>query len=554
MQAVKTNTTTGVCEAAFPAGGQVDLDLAYTCSAGATCSDPIQLSNNANTYSVQQAYQTFSLTFDQDSKAPIAINYPDAAKLSLNARATIVLDPVTNLSVSLTGSSNEYVVKPFGLAMQVASDGYAQTANDSLFRLTGESFDLKMNAVQWRAGQDNNNDGIPDNYSAIHSNPIAKHFISESPLVTHSLVLPSSGNEGQIEALSTLAFTDTGSLSESISQYAYDQVGIINVFAGLQDGDYFGVGDVKGQLNNVGRFAPSHYQVLGVQAAAQCTQLGSNLTYLDQPFELGFTVQALNHNNQLMANYKQGFEKAQVQINAENNQAGNYVPATTLTSRLANISSNNWNTLVDGQWQMSDSTAMLTRSAINNPDGPFTMVNLMATVTNTEGATLIDANDEPSTQASCSTDCNSVRLNDVPIDFRFGRLVLGNNAGSDLDSLRVPMQAQYFNGTGFVLNTEDNCSVFEHPQLSQISPSTPILSYEYGAGAAGSLEAGSYPTNNAIYAIPNGSGTFTLEYETENWLKWDWLGDNSQQDPHAILQFGRFRGNDRVIYWRETRE
>ncbi|MEI8641091.1 hypothetical protein P4S68_08155 [Pseudoalteromonas sp. Hal099] len=50
---------------------------------------------------------------------------------------------------------------------------------------------------------------------------------------------------GQIEALSTLAFTDTGSLSESISKYAYDQVGIINVFAGLQDGDYFGVGDVK---------------------------------------------------------------------------------------------------------------------------------------------------------------------------------------------------------------------------------------------------------------------------------------------------------------------
>ena len=503
---------------------------------------------------MQQAYQTFSLTFDQDSKAPIAINYPDAAKLSLNARATIVLDPVTNLSVSFTGSSNEYVVKPFGLAMQGASDGYAQTANDSLFRLTGESFDLKMNAVQWRAGQDNNNDGIPDNYSAIHSNPIAKHFISESPLVTHSLVLPSSGNEGQIEALNTLAFTDTGNLSESISQYAYDQVGIINVFAGLQDGDYFGVGDVKGQLNNVGRFAPSHYQVLGVQAAAQCTQLGSNLTYLDQPFELGFTVQALNHNNQLMANYKQGFEKAQVQINAENNQAGNYVPATTLTSRLANISSNNWNTLADVQWQMSDSTAMLTHLAINNPDGPFTMVNLMATVTNTEGATLIDANDEPSTQASCSTDCNSVRLNDVPIDFRFGRLVLGNNAGSDLDSLRVPMQAQYFNGTGFVLNTEDNCSVFEHPQLSQISPSTPILSYEYGAGAAGSLEAGSYPTNNAIYASPNDSGTFTLEYETENWLKWDWLGDNSQQDPHAILQFGRFRGNDRVIYWRETRE
>lgn len=554
IQAVKTNTTTGVCEAAFPAGGEVDLDLAYTCSAGASCSDPVALSNSGNTHNVQQAYQTFPLTFDQDSKALIAINYPDAGKLSLNARTNIVLDPVTNLSVSLTGSSNEYVVKPFGLAMQVASDGYAATANDSLFRLTGELFDLKMNAVQWLTGQDNNNDGIPDNYNNIHSNPIAKHFISEAPLVTSSLQLPTPGSEGQLAALATNAFADTGSLSESISQYAYDQVGIINLFSGLQDADYFGAGDVNGQLSNVGRFAPSHYQILGIQASAQCTQLGSHLTYLDQPFELGFTVQALNQNNQVMVNYKNGFEKAQVQVNAENNQAGNYVPASTLTSRLASIGSNSWNSVSDGQWQMSELNTMLTRLAINNPDGPFSMVNLMATVSNIEGATLIDANDEPNTQASCGSNCNSVRLNAVPIDFRFGRLALGNNAGSDLDPLLVPMQAQYFNGSGFVLNTEDNCSVFEHPQITQISPSTPVLSYEYGLSAAGTLETGSYPANNAIYAQPTGAGTFTLEYETQNWLKWDWLGDNSQLDPHAILQFGRFRGNDRVIYWRETRE
>ena len=73
---------------------------------------------------------------------------------------------------------------------------------------------------------------------------------------------------------------------------------------------------------------------------------------------------------------KQGFEKAQVQINAENNQAGNYVPATTLTSRLANISSNSWNTLADGQWQMSDSTAMLTRLVINNPDAHLLWLTL----------------------------------------------------------------------------------------------------------------------------------------------------------------------------------
>ncbi|MEZ7490649.1 H-type lectin domain-containing protein [Pseudoalteromonas distincta] len=554
IQAVKTNTTTGVCEAAFPAGGDVSLDLSYTCSAGASCSDTVSLSNNNNTFAVEQAAKSFTLNFDSESKAPIVINYPDAGKLSLNVNTNLILDPVTNLSVNLTGSSNEYVVKPFGLAMEVASDGYAADANGSLFRLTGEAFDLKMNAVQWQTGQDTNNDGYPDNYSNITNNTIAKHFITEQPLVEALLKAPTPGVQGTLEAMSTVAFSDTGSLSESISQYNYDQVGIIDLTAGLQDADYFGEGDVKGELYNIGRFAPSQFQVVGVQAAAQCTQYGSNLTYLDQPFELGFTVQALNQNGELMANYKEGFDKSSVAINAENNEVANYVPATNFASRLVNLGNNNWGDISDGQWQMSQLNTTLQRLGVGQADGPFAMVSLMATLSNIEGATLIDANDKPNTQAACSGGCNSVRLNTLPIEFKFGRLVLGNNAGSDLDPLLIPMQAQYYNGSGFVNNAEDNCSVFDHTQITQISPNSPQLAYEYGTGVSGQLEAGVYPANNGIYAQPNGLGEFTLEYNTYDWLKWDWQGDETQLDPRTILQFGRFRGNDRVIYWRETRE
>ncbi|MGB2708618.1 MAG: DUF6701 domain-containing protein, partial [Pseudoalteromonas nigrifaciens] len=214
----------------------------------------------------------------------------------------------------------------------------------------------------------------------------------------------------------------------------------------------------------------------------------------------------------------------------------------------------NWGDTNDGQWQMNQSNVTLKRLGVDQPDGPFAMVNLMATLTNIERATLIDANDSPNTQVTCSTNCNSVQLNSVPIEFRFGRLVLGNNAGSDLDRLLIPMESQYWDGNGFVVNSNDNCSVFQHPKLSQVSPVSPVLTYEYGNGAAGKLEAGGYPVNNGIYAKPNGSGTFTLEYNTYDWLKWDWQGDQSQLNPYAILQFGHFRGNDRVIYWRETRE
>ncbi|MFY8327079.1 DUF6701 domain-containing protein [Pseudoalteromonas sp. ZZD1] len=558
IQAVKTNTTTGVCEAAFPAGGEVAIDLAYSCSAGSTCTNNLALTNNSTTHSIGQSYQTVPLKFDSDSKAPIVINYPDAGKLSLNAKLNLVLDPLTNLSVNLTGSSNEFVVKPFGLAMSFAdTSAQANDASGSLFKLTGESFSIKMNAVQWLDNQDINNDGYPDDYSAISSNPIAKHFIGEQPDVQPSVYLPTAGVLGILQEENLVAFADTGSFSESISSYSYDQVGIIDLTAGLNDGDYFGAGDVRGAITRVGRFAPSQYTVQNIQASAQCTRYGSNGTYMNEPFTLGFTVQALNQNNQVMKNYIGGFINSAVSINAENSEVGNYISGSGLTPRLQNLETSLWGSTsaLAGLFTISDNDTVLARRGFNDPDGPFESVNLMTTVTGIEGAVLLGADDNPTLATDCalSNSCNSVVLNDTPISFRFGRLVLGDNAGSDLDNLLVPMQAQYFNGSEFVLDTNNNCTSFEHPQITQVSPATPELSYIYGNEISGQLEQGVYPASNGIYAEPKGSGIFTLEYDTENWLEWDWQGDASQLNPQGILQFGRFRGNDRVIYWREVR-
>ena len=555
IQAVKKNTTTGACEAVFPAETDVNLDLAYTCSASATCTDAVELSNNNNTYEITQTPTSFALRFDADSKAPIVLNYQDAGQLSLNVKTNLVLDPLTDLSVNLEGSSNEYVVKPFGLAMILPNDAFATDANGGLFKLTGDSFDLTMKAVQWQAGQDNNNDGVPDDYSLINSNAYAKHFISELPLVKATLIAPSLGSQGTLAAIEQVAFSDTGIASESNSKYSYDEVGIVNLEAGLQDTDYLGAGDVKGELYNVGRFAPSHFKVTTIKADAQCTQYGSNLTYLEQPFELAFTVQALNHNNQLLSNYRNGFDKSTVTVNVENNEASNYIPASEFTSRLINLGSNDWGDVVNGQWQMNQIDTTLKRLGVGQPDGPFLAMNLMATLSNIEGATLIDANDSPNTETTCTTDCNSVRLNSVPIMFKFGRLMLATSNGSDLENLLIPMQAQYWNATDFVINTDDNCSAFDLAKITQLSPTTPELTLTYkDDDVSGQLEEGSYPDNKGIYAVQAGAGEFILQYNTQDWLKWDWQGDESQLDPQTILQFGRFRGNDRVIYWREIRE
>lgn len=557
IQAVKTNTTTGACEAAFEDGQQASIDLAYTCGAGMTCSDDLQLQNANNTHSISQAYKPFNITFDAEAKAPIVLTYPNAGQISLAVKAKVVLDATTGLSSNLSGSSNLFVVKPFALALSFLSgdNPFATGANGSLFRLTGEPFSLVMNAVQWLSGQDTNYDGMPDNLGQVASNPIAKHFTGEAPKVTaKSLVAPAAGELGALSEESIVPFTDTGNLSESRSQFSYDQVGIIKLKAALADGDYLGTGNVNGEITNVGRFSPSHYTVSNIQAQAKCTAYGSNLTYLSEPFDLAFTVQAENHNGEIMKNYRDGFIKSNVEVNAENNEIGNYISASALTPRLDGIAATGWSNTNHGLWQLNTNVANLARRAFNDPDGPFESVNLMATLAGLEGATLVAANDNPELQGNCGVNCNSVRLNTTPISFRFGRLQLGNNAGPDLDNLFVPMEAQYYDGSGFVRNQADNCTAFEHPQITQLSPNSPVLEYIYGTGSSGLFENGSYPINNAIYAKPQGAGIFNIQYNALPWLEWDWQGDGSQLNPQGTLQFGQFRGNDRIIYWREVRE
>ena len=78
-------------------------------------------------------------------------------------------------------------------------------------------------------------------------------------------------------------------------------------------------------------------------------------------------------------------------------------------------------------------------------------------------------------------------------------------------------------------------------------------------GHDGSFTNGTYLEGSLGIQLqaPNTPRSFTVDYNSpETWLRYDWNGDNNFNDPNdnprGVLQFGRFRGNDRVIYWREN--
>ncbi|NRA83664.1 MAG: hypothetical protein HRU22_07830, partial [Gammaproteobacteria bacterium] len=128
---------------------------------------------------------------------------------------------------------------------------------------------------------------------------------------------------------------------------------------------------------------------------------------------------------------------------------------------------------------------------------------------------------------------------------RFGRAVLKNAFGPDKQNLAMPFELQYWDGTRFALNildnTLDNCSSgFTAALALPLSIPTSVISVSDVSGGLG----------NVLLSAPNPNqmGDIKVTLEVDDWLKSIGL-----LNPTGTATFGRYRGNDRVIYWREVK-
>jgi MSHA biogenesis protein MshQ len=170
------------------------------------------------------------------------------------------------------------------------------------------------------------------------------------------------------------------------------------------------------------------------------------------------------------------------------------------------------------------------------------------------------------------SDGNAGTTNDKRV--RYGRLRLGGASGSQVLAMRVPIEAQYWNGSVFVTNTLDSC--------------TPLLSTRVGLGNyGGSLNAGettasivNSPLQSGRSAIQlsapgagnSGSVDVTINLGTGSnadacagfapattaagdlsYLRGLWCNppNTYTKDPSARVRFGINRGSDQSIYRRE---
>jgi MSHA biogenesis protein MshQ len=161
---------------------------------------------------------------------------------------------------------------------------------------------------------------------------------------------------------------------------------------------------------------------------------------------------------------------------------------------------------------------------------------------------------------------------------------LESNYGAETDDLVVPMRAEYFDGSAWRLNTLDNHTSIDFDEAQGHVILTPIGTPDLTGAinnldSTGVLQNGLSNTSRDMrFNRPQSIGQVQLSLSPlidstvfPYYLNFDWnndgvicnaatcpdtddAGSDPQQTdfPSAIVTFGLYRGNDRVIQWREV--
>jgi Family of unknown function (DUF6701) len=635
IQAIQTDTNTGSCVGVFQSQ-TVTIDMASECEDPAVCVAPggpgtaVQVENNTPAFvpiginnssaGTPGNYLPVTLDFGVNSEALLNFNYSDVGRITLHARYDI--DPDVGV-VYMTGASNSFgggfVVRPFGFDIDsglsraadwgdatfdcddsnssCALDASAATVLAKAGYLNN-NFPVTIRSVAWQSADDGDSNGVPDTGANLTDNATTPNFGQET---TTELVDITSGNVRPTNTGTLFLGNDldfTGSSGSLTTNLAFDEVGIIDLTASLDSGNYLSGGSgVSSTHENYGRFTPDRFTIPSdnnPSFANACTSGASPFTYQDQSFYFGsgtaaaLTVRALNEAGGTTVNYGD--------TNPSTAAGRFWKLASTLTRTYSNqaAAAATFSDVQDVTVNLSgdldyDGEAVLALNELGNGDAfAYSRVseemefNADVDLTFTVG-TLTDSDNvcyDPDDDESCDS-YSSTGLSGAAL--RFGRLSIGNAFGSELLPVALPVKTQYFNGTSFVDNTDDACMQLALTDLALTSAievsetdgdvdisnaascggsglaigiiaNTPFvngdagLSFSVAAPAAACV--GFVDTTLDLSAISLTIGS--LLYPDLTFLQFDWDGLGAFDDnPSGRASFGIFQGPREFIYLRE---
>ena len=500
----------------------------------------------------------------------------DVGKFVLNIRD----DTGGFAAVDIDGVTNTLTVRPFGFDVQVTGNPAASGPGGAGFVSAGSLFTVTVKAVLWDLADDDGipigtaDDGIPDGHETSDTDP------SNNVNLNDNAATPAYGQEPAIEVVGLTAVLDQPAVADpglsggtsiagfvagigSSATVTYAEVGIIEIRAAVFDGSYLGgpADAVQGVSGFVGRFFPDHFDLDLSDPGFAFTDRSdlacvSSFTYMDENFSVdNYQVIARNVAGTTTQNYEAAFANI-VLPGGMNFGALDTAAPTNLTAR---VSVNSFSGAFSQGVALIDTVFSLDRD-VPNIDGPFNGFNV--------GIAPEDTVDNVTLQ-SFDLDVDNNTIDDHAAlgstVQRYGRLFIESAFGSEIASMAVPMQTEFFDGTSFVISANDSCTPFAPTDLILSNaiegPETDgdILIFG-GASTTASVIINPVINGDAalIFSAPGAGNVGFADVTTDlaglgfAYLLFDWDGDgNFDNDPLGRITFGIFQGPSVIIYRRE---
>lgn len=521
LQAIRTSSDDPTqCEPAFPDATSVEVELGAECKDPVNCAgNQLEITNGGNTTAINTgnndgsnsapSYTPVELTFGPNAEAPLEMVYPDAGALQLHSRANPIDDGTGTppLVEYISGSSNDFAVRPFGFFLDFDPDGdsvfddrvnnatcagqtsCAADADGDVFATAGVDFPVRIEAVVWQAADDGDDDGVPDSNQALADNAATPNFGQEAAAevvdLDRSLVAPVGGSPGTLGGGQDIgdpndqAFTNGSIEAGGVS---WDEVGIIDLGASLDSGAYLGSDDVTGAAPNLGRFIPDRFTLSDNDPALRdgTGMWGSPFTYMGQAFtfastaEPRITVTAVNTDGVTTANY--GGEATSEDFWRLDTPAPTYADATSgidaTFSADTSSGSQTWDASGSDTRADYDGQGTLTISgdefSYDRIDADTKQVPFDAMIDLTLAA--LDLSDADNVCFESAGTCSGFTLDGddaaagqqaigspagTSTQQRYGRLLIDNAFGPEIAPVYVPMRVEYWDNGTWQINEED---------------------------------------------------------------------------------------------------
>lgn len=574
LRAVRTDDTGGgnVCVAALE--GTQSITFALQCDDPASCLTAVSTSG---TNISSTGTQDVDLLFDSNGIASLAtFSYADAGKITLTASANI--DTFT-----VAPASTQFIVYPSRLNLRVTGADANTPA--------GQDFAVVISAIGSQGGALPNYQPEQMQFQLTRLSPLDNGNVDG--------ILTYAGNAAINSAVASSSSFVDANISSNVTNNAglhsftanYSEYGQLSF--DIKDADYFGYTLSSAASNQaspatLGLFVPAYFAVQSntPTLADQCS-IASSFTYLGQT--LGFstapelTVTAMNALGQPTLNFQSEANWNWLSGASSNDivlSDGNYSGSVSLWGTPDfDVSDEN----VLGSRLLTINSAQAVYSKTSTPVAPFSsamsMQFLPSFFTNsTFGVNICyHANYTANSPDICDTGATLSALSDnnnvytTPTisgaNLKWGRLVLSNSFGPETEDLKVTVTAEYYNGTRFVKNLDDSCTTLNLPAS------------DFEAKDMNGAATGAISVLNSDFTITNGQtlsfeginvrnadqtvkGEYRIELQPtddattitwDDYLQFDWNGaEAAYVSPSAIITFGQFRGNDRIIHWREV--